>query len=98
MQSESSVSPVVETLDPNCVFCQRNSIVNYILKETSTFRIIADHAPLVPSHMLIVPRSHYACYGAVPATLDDELHTLKQEVQRFLARYYEPTIFWEHGV
>ncbi len=42
MQSESSASPVIETLDPNCVFCQHSSIANYILKETSTFRIIAD--------------------------------------------------------
>jgi diadenosine tetraphosphate (Ap4A) HIT family hydrolase len=98
MQSESRVSPPSEMLDPDCVFCQRTTIANYILKETPTFRILADHAPLVPGHMLIVPRMHYACYGTVPATLDDELLALKQEVQRFFGRYYEPSVFWEHGV
>ncbi len=98
MQSESSVSPELETLDPNCAFCQRSSIANQILKETPTFRIIADHAPLVPGHALIVPRNHYACYGAVPVTLDAELFALKHEMQRFFARYYEQPVFWEHGI
>jgi diadenosine tetraphosphate (Ap4A) HIT family hydrolase len=98
MHSESRVSPPDETLDPDCVFCQRDTIADYILKETPTLRLLADHAPLVPGHMLIVSRSHYACYGAVPATLDQELCALKQEVQRFFVRYYEPSVFWEHGV
>jgi diadenosine tetraphosphate (Ap4A) HIT family hydrolase len=98
MQSESSISTEIETRDPNCVFCQRSSITTYILKETPTFRILADHAPLVPGHMLIVPHNHFACYGTVPATLDEELLTLKHEVQRFFVRYYEQPVFWEHGI
>jgi len=98
MHNESSISAEIETLDPNCAFCQRSIIANQILKETPAFRIIADHAPLVPGHLLIVPRNHYTCYGDVPAALDDELFALKQEVQRFFLRYYEPTVFWEHGV
>jgi diadenosine tetraphosphate (Ap4A) HIT family hydrolase len=98
MQNESSISPEIETLKSNCAFCQRSSITDQILKETPAFRIIADHAPLVPGHLLIVPRNHYTCYGDVPAALDDELFALKQEVQRFFLRYYEPTVFWEHGV
>jgi diadenosine tetraphosphate (Ap4A) HIT family hydrolase len=98
MHNESSVSLEIETLDPNCAFCQRSAFANQILKETPAFRIIADHAPLVPGHLLIVPRNHYTCYGDVPASMDDELLALKQEVQHFFLRYYEPTVFWEHGV
>ncbi len=98
MHNESSISSEIKTLNPDCAFCQRSFITDQILKETHAFRIIADHAPLVPGHLLIVPRNHYTCYGDVPAVLDDELFTLKQEVQRFFLRYYEPTVFWEHGV
>lgn len=98
MQSESSASSQTYTLKPGCPFCQRSSIANYILKETRAFRILADHAPLLPGHLLIVPRSHYTCYGDVPADLDDELFALRQEVQRFFVHYYEPTVFWEHGI
>lgn len=98
MYNESSISPEIETLKSDCAFCQRSFITDQILKETPAFRIVADHAPLVPGHVLIVPRNHYTCYGDVPAALDDELLALKQEVQRFFLRYYEPTVFWEHGV
>ena len=98
MYNESSISSEIETLKSDCAFCQRGFIADQILKETPVFRIIADHAPLVPGHLLIVPRNHYTCYGDVPAALDDELFALKQEVQRFFLRYYEPTVFWEHGV
>ncbi len=98
MYSESNVSSQTYTLITGCAFCQRSSVADHILKETPTFRILADHAPLVPGHILIVPRNHYTCYGDVPPTLDEELFALRQEVQRFLVRYYEPTVFWEHGV
>jgi diadenosine tetraphosphate (Ap4A) HIT family hydrolase len=98
MQSRSNVSSDAGTIQANCSFCQRSRIAHYILKETPTFRIVADHAPLVPGHTLIVPINHYACYGDVPASLDEELLALKREVQTFLARYYASVVFWEHGI
>lgn len=81
-----------------CTFCQQGDIARYILKETPRFRILADHAPLVEGHLLIIPKEHYACYGVVPAELDAELATLKREVEEFFACFYAPTVFWEHGV
>ena len=82
----------------DCAFCQLNSIATYILKETTNFRVVADHAPLVEGHLLIIPRQHYACYGAVPAELDDELLGLKQEVRLFFTQYYASPVYWEHGI
>jgi diadenosine tetraphosphate (Ap4A) HIT family hydrolase len=82
----------------SCSFCQREQIARYILKETPAFRIVADHAPLVAGHVLIVPRQHYTCYGDMPAALDAELQTLKNEVRQFLARFYAAPLFWEHGI
>lgn len=81
----------------DCPFCDHESIPN-ILKETPHFLLATDHAPIVEGHLLIIPKVHYACYGEVPAELDDELREQKQEVQRFFARYYHPALFWEHGV
>jgi diadenosine tetraphosphate (Ap4A) HIT family hydrolase len=98
MQNGSRASLDAEPTKTNCAFCQYSSIAPYILKETPTFRIIADHAPLVEGHLLIIPRHHYACYGTVPANLDEELLALKHEVQNFLAQFYAPAIFWEHGI
>ncbi len=94
----SSASSDAEAIRSDCTFCQQSVIAKYILKETPTFRIIADHAPLVEGHMLIVPKKHYACYGDVPAELDAELFALKCEIQQFFAQHYATAVFWEHGV
>jgi diadenosine tetraphosphate (Ap4A) HIT family hydrolase len=86
-------------MQTNCTFCHRSKIDAYILKETPNFRIVTDHAPLVEGHLLIIPQKHYSCYGTVPASLDTELQTLKQEVRTFFAKFYaSPIIFWEHGI
>jgi diadenosine tetraphosphate (Ap4A) HIT family hydrolase len=80
-----------------CAFCDRASL-EIILAETERFIVLADNAPLVEGHLLIVPREHYACFGAVPAALDDELLALKAQVARFCAAVYQPASFFEHGV
>ncbi|MBX5451771.1 MAG: HIT family protein [Thermogemmatispora sp.] len=83
--------------DPPCVFCERSALTT-ILQETPAFLLVADHAPLVEGHLLIIPKHHYACYGAVPAALDRDLLALRRLVSRFAARWYAPLLFWEHGV
>ena len=98
MQNGSHVSLNAEAYDPNCAFCQRSDMTFNILKETRSFVLITDHAPLIEGHILIIPKTHYACYGNVPRELDTELFALKHEVQQFFAQYYAPPIFWEHGV
>lgn len=83
---------------PGCTFCQREALTSYLLKETTNFRIVADHAPLVEGHLLIIPQNHYTCYGDVPGNYDAELTALKDEVKHFFAAYYDSIIYWEHGI
>src|ERR1051326_9249817 len=64
----------------------------------SHFLLAADHAPLVEGHLLVIPKQHYACYGDVPASLDEELFAIKDELRQFYAQFYAPVVFWEHGV
>ena len=98
MQNGSYASLDTEAYDSNCTFCLRSDFAMNILKETDAFFIVADHAPLVEGHILIIPKRHYACFGAIPAELDTDLAILKQEVRQFFDRYYVPVIFWEHGI
>jgi diadenosine tetraphosphate (Ap4A) HIT family hydrolase len=83
--------------DNTCAFCDRAALAGVLL-ETPRFLLLADHAPLVEGHLLIIPRDHVACYGATPAELDDELIALKRRVAGFLARAYRAPFFFEHGV
>jgi len=80
-----------------CVFCQRDTLSN-ILYQSEHFLLLADHAPVVAGHILIVPRDHYTCYGAVPAPLDAEFLHLKALVTGFCRATYRTPVFFEHGV
>lgn len=83
--------------DPDCPFCNRGEL-SQILHETTHFILAADHAPLVEGHLLIIPKDHFACYGEVPVELDDELFALKQTIGEFFTCFYDPPVFWEHGI
>ncbi|HEV7127591.1 MAG TPA: HIT family protein [Ktedonobacterales bacterium] len=83
--------------EPDCAFCAPEQI-DEILSETAHFRVVADFAPLAEGHTLIIPRDHYACYGAVPLAYEDELIALKRRVARFFRAKYQPAVFFEHGV
>jgi diadenosine tetraphosphate (Ap4A) HIT family hydrolase len=80
-----------------CAFCE-HAALDIILTETEHFLVLADNAPLVEGHLLIVPREHFACFGALVAALDDELLALKRRMARFCAVVYRRAIFFEHGV
>ena len=97
MQIGSNVSFDAEANGIDCAFCNHTEI-SYVLKETPNFLLAADHAPLVEGHILIIPKQHFACYGAAPAKFDAELLVLKHEVQQFFTQYYAPVVFWEHGI
>src|SRR5579859_7586698 len=98
MQGGNNASSDAISIHNDCIFCQQHGIARYILKETASFRLVADHAPLVAGHLLIIPKDHYTCYGDVPAALDEELLALKCETKQFLTRFYAPVVFWEHGI
>lgn len=81
----------------DCAFCDRSAL-DVILTETAHFFVLADHAPLVEGHTLIIPREHYACYGALPEALEEEFLDLKRRVAAFLTSAYTAPAFFEHGV
>ncbi len=93
----SSTAHVTPDPDHRCVFCAHDAL-DVVLEETDHFLVIADHAPLAEGHLLIVPRDHYACYGALPVAFDEEARDLRGRVTAFLTATYHAPIFFEHGV
>lgn len=80
-----------------CPFCTPDRLTA-TLTTTEHFRVVADHAPVVSGHTLIMPIGHFACYGAVPAEWDAELAALRTRVSAFLAKHYADVLWLEHGV
>ncbi len=97
MGVDQSSSPETSLSRPDCAFCQRQKL-NNILTESQSFFLLADHAPLIEGHILLVPKAHYSCYGAVSPELEAEFLEMKARATKFLVRSYRPPVFFEHGI
>jgi diadenosine tetraphosphate (Ap4A) HIT family hydrolase len=84
--------------DAACPFCTLRARP-HIMREYADFYVMADVAPLVEGHTLIIARPHLRCLGVMPRELDEQFLAIKGQVGRFLRRTYgvEP-VFWEHGI
>jgi diadenosine tetraphosphate (Ap4A) HIT family hydrolase len=68
-----------------------------ILHETNRFVVMADISPLVPGHVMIVPKAHILCYGAVEGTVRDEFLGIVNATRTILRKHYGPSVVLEHG-
>lgn len=95
----SEQQPALEMPSPrdDCTFCVRQSL-QHILTESQSFFLLADHAPLIEGHILLVPKAHYSCYGALAPALETEFLRMKARAAAFLSQAYRPPVFFEHGI
>jgi len=75
--SKDPVPPDPAPFDPNCLFCKivAGDIPATIVHESETTVAFRDLSPQAPTHVLVIPRSHYpnaaALAGGEPATAAD---------------------------
>ncbi len=92
----------------NCPFCRElqsgrlpdfcdASVDSRILHETDRFVVMADISPLVPGHVMIVPKAHILCYGAVEDTAWDEFLGIVNVTRSVIREHYGPSVVLEHG-
>jgi diadenosine tetraphosphate (Ap4A) HIT family hydrolase len=92
----------------NCPFCRElesgtlpdfcnAEIDSRILHETDRFVVMADISPLVPGHVMIVPKAHILCYGAVEDTAREEFSSIVNATRTLIAEHYGPSVMLEHG-
>jgi len=81
-----------------CVFCARRG-QPALLFETDTFYVMPDKFPLVPGHVLIIPKEHVRCYGAMSIDALRALDEAAMRIRRFLSDMYgAPVLTTETGV
>ena len=86
-------------MDSNCIFCTKLQQGDTLLYSGENFYIVGEKFPVVEGTILIIPKEHYSCYGAIPSKIDDEFNKLKIQVKKFLEKEYKkPVIFLEHGI
>jgi diadenosine tetraphosphate (Ap4A) HIT family hydrolase len=92
----------------NCPYCRElqtgklpdfvdADIDSRILHETNRFVVMADISPLVPGHVIIVPKAHILCFGAVEDSDRDEFSGLVNATRTILREHYGPSVILEHG-
>ena len=92
----------------NCPFCrelQSGALPDFcdvdvesrILHETDRFVVVPDISPLVPGHVMILPKAHILCYGAVEAAAHDEFLAIVNATRTILREHYGPSVILEHG-
>jgi len=92
----------------NCPFCRElqsgtlpdfvgADIESRILHETKRFVVIPDISPLVPGHVMIVPKAHILCYGAIGADAWDEFANIVNATRAIIREHYGPSVILEHG-
>jgi diadenosine tetraphosphate (Ap4A) HIT family hydrolase len=68
-----------------------------ILYQTNRFVVIPDISPLVPGHVMIVPKAHILCYGAVEDAAWDEFLGIVSATRAIIKEHYGPSVILEHG-
>jgi diadenosine tetraphosphate (Ap4A) HIT family hydrolase len=92
----------------NCPFCRElqsgklpdfcaAEIDSRILHETDRFVVLPDISPLVPGHVMIVPKAHILCYGAVEPAAQEEFSCIVNATRTLLSEHYGPSVLLEHG-
>lgn len=87
----------------NCCLCSSLAAANsrefwnQPVFETANFVVVPSLGSLVEGWVLIVPKSHFICMGALPANLWDEMTDLKASVAATLTVKYGEICVFEHG-
>ena len=70
---------------------------NRPLFESHNYVVLPSLGALVEGWLLIVPKSHFICVGAISQKLVEELHQLKTTLAQLLTPIYGPLVAFEHG-
>lgn len=71
---------------------------NECLLETDHFVVLPSLGALVEGWLLIVPKEHYICMGALPTAWRQEADCLAEQVRNLLRERYDlPILSFEHG-
>ena len=65
--------------------------------ETEHFIVLPSLGALVPGWVLVIPKQHYLCIGALPQSLFPEFQRVKKETVNLIASQFGEPCLFEHG-
>ncbi len=80
----------------SCIFCETRDADN--VYKTQNFLVKIGRAVIAPGHVMIIPKEHYPCYGALPEKLVPEYLELKERVTRIITEKFSKPFLLEYGI
>ena len=82
-----------------CTFCDYDTKRHRIVAETENFYALPTIGQISDGgHMMIIPRRHYSCLGAMEDDAFAEFEELTGNVERAVTVAYQKPILFEHGI
>lgn len=83
----------------DCPHCDKNHLaLSHPLIQDENFWAVCDVHPLTEGHILIIPKAHITCIGALAAEDFERFVKLYEKVKDFLEANYGSYAVFEHGV
>jgi len=73
------------------------TLYNRVLFETSNFIVFPTIGALVEGWVMLIPKRHHLCVGALSDSLLAELEALRDFVSMIIDQHYGPVAIFEHG-
>ena len=80
-----------------CAHCKNGIGLKYVLNSSKNFWIVCDAHPLIEGHILIIPKEHISCMGALNEKDFEKYKELYAKVLLFLQKNYGNVGIFEHG-
>jgi diadenosine tetraphosphate (Ap4A) HIT family hydrolase len=81
----------------NLISAHPSEVWNKPLLESDHFVVLPSLGSLVPGWVLVIPKQHYLCIGALPQSLFPEFQRVKKEIVKLIASQFGDPCLFEHG-
>jgi len=82
----------------DCIFCNLEKIKEDIIYDGRNFFVKVGFSIVTPGHVMIISKSHYPCFAAIPNYLDNEYENLTNELSRNISKVFFEPFQLEYGV
>jgi len=85
----------------DCPFCDRTALSSRVISENESAFAFPTNIPIVPGHVLIVPKRHIEQYEELTAEERDDIEKLRTQMKQALSTSFGATGFnfaWNEGV
>lgn len=81
-----------------CPHCDGGFGLKYVLYNDNNFWVVCDVHPITEGHILIIPKDHISCMGALSYELFNKYENLYRKVLNFLNSTYGDVVVFEHCI